>query len=89
VNNLIANSGNTDILQIQPGFGAGVYDFEIDYAITLDDWLSDGTNITSTSASGVFSSVSPVTVDNAVQKFQIFAGTYETTLTYNAASNPS
>lgn len=89
VTNTIAGSGNVNILEIEPGYGAGLYDFQIDYAITLDDWLPDGTTITSSAASGVFSSASPVTVDNAAQKYQIFAGTYETTITYSIASNPS
>lgn len=86
--NTIADSGNINVLNVQPGYGAGVYDFIIDYTIDLDDWLPDGTNITSTAASGLFSSASPVTVDNSVQKFQIFAGTYETTITYSVASTP-
>lgn len=86
--NTIADSGNINVLNVQSGYGAGVYDFTIDYTINLDDWLPDGTNITSTAAFGVFSNASPVTVDNSAQKYQIFVGTYETTITYSVASNP-
>lgn len=89
VNNAITGSGNTDILEIEPGYGAGLYDFNIDYSIALDDWLPDGTTITSSAASGVFSSAAPVTVNNAAQQYQIFVGTYETTITYSIASNPA
>lgn len=89
VNNTIAGSGSVNILEIEPGYGAGLYDFNIDYAITLDDWLPDGTMITSSAASGAFSNASPVTVNNAAQMYQIFAGTYATTVTYSIASNPT
>lgn len=89
VNNTISGSGNLNILEIEPGYGAGLFDFNIDYQITLDDWLPDGTTITSSAASGLFSSASPVTVNNATQQYQIFAGTYETTITYSIASNPA
>lgn len=88
VSNTIVDSGNVNVLEIEPGYGAGLYDFQIDYAIDLDDWLPDGTTITSSAASGVFSSASPVTVNNATQKYQMFVGTYETTITYSIASNP-
>lgn len=89
VNNTIVDSGNVNILEIEPGFGAGLYDFQIDYTIDLDDWLPDGTIITSTSAAGEFPSGTPVVVDNGTQKYQIFVGTYETTITYSIASNPT
>lgn len=89
VNDTISGSGNLDVLEIEPGYGAGLFNFNIDYQITLDDWLPDGTTITSSAASGLFSSGSPVTVNNATQQFQIFAGTYETTITYSIASNPA
>lgn len=88
VNDTIVDSGNIDVLSVQAGHGAGAYDFAIDYTISLDDWLPDGTDIISTASSGVFSSASPVKVNNAAQKYQIFVGTYETTITYGVASNP-
>ena len=88
VNNTISGSGNLNILEIEPGYGAGLFDFRIDYAIDLDDWLPLGTTITSSAAEGVFDSGSPVTVD-ATQQYQIFVGTYETTITYSVASNPA
>lgn len=86
--NTIAGSGSVYILEIEPGYDAGLYDFQIEYIIDLDDWLPDGTTITSTSASGEFAISSPVTVSNAIQKYQIFVGTYATTITYSVASNP-
>lgn len=87
-NEAITGSGNINVIDVQPGFGTGVYNLTIDYTITLDDWLPNGTTITSSSSSGVFSNLSPVTVDNSNQKYQIFVGTYETTITYSVASNP-
>lgn len=89
VNHTITGSGNLNVLEIEPGFGAGLFDFNIDYAISLNDWLPDGTTITSSASSGAFSNLSPVTVNNAAQKYQIFAGTYATTITYSVASNPA
>lgn len=88
VNSTVIGSGNMDVLSVQAGHGAGIYDFSMDYIISLDDWLPDGTDIISSVASGVFSNASPVKVNNALQKYQIFAGTYETTITYSVASNP-
>lgn len=88
VNDTVVDSGNMDVLSVQAGHGAGIYDFTMDYMILIDDWLPNGTNIVSTAAAGVFSSGSPVKVNNAEQKYQIFAGTYETTITYSVASNP-
>lgn len=87
-NETITDSGNISVIDVQSGSGTGIYNFAIDYTITLDDWLPDGTTITSSASSGVFSNLSPVTVDNSSQKYQIFVGTYETTITYSVASNP-
>lgn len=88
-NDTIASSGNLAILEIQPGYGAGEFALKLDYQIDLTQWLPDGTTITSSADSGVFKSSAPVTVNNASQKYQIFPGTYETTITYGIAGNPA
>ncbi|HBN82839.1 MAG TPA: hypothetical protein DDZ89_03250, partial [Clostridiales bacterium] len=87
-NNSIIDSGLMELLKIEPGFGAGVFDFYLMYDINVSAWLPDGTTIKSTGQSGSFPNANPVIVANDVQKYQIFAGTYQTTITYNISGNP-
>ncbi len=88
VDDTIVGSGDLDILEVEPGYGAGLFDFEIDSTITLVDTLPVGTTITSSAESGEFSSGDPVIVDGD-REYQIFVGTYETTITFSVDSNPT
>lgn len=89
VNNTVAGSGGLNVLEVEPTYGAGTYGLELDYSIgALNDWLPVGTTIESTGASTVFPNGSPVTV-SANPQYQMFVGTYTTTITYSIASNPA
>ncbi len=88
-NDTIVGSGNLAILEVEPGYGAGTFGLELVYTIDFSRWLPDGTTITSSAVTGEFASGTPVTVNNATQKYQIFPGTYETTVTFSIAGNPA
>lgn len=87
-NSDVTGAGSSCFLQVEPGFGAGVFDFYLMYRISVNDWLPTGTKIESSTNTGKFANISPVIVDNDVQKYQIFAGTYQTTITYSISGNP-
>ncbi len=89
VTNILSGSGDVQAMTVAPGYGAGEYRFYLVYNITLNDWLPDGTIITSSANAGKFAGFSPVTVNNSEQKYQIFAGTYETLITYSVSGNPA
>ena len=88
VNNFITDSGTFDLLRVNPGYGAGEFDFYLQCNITVSEWLPNGTLIRSNDAKGLFSFESPVIVNNQSQKYQIFAATYRTTITYSVSGNP-
>lgn len=89
VNNRVTDSGKHELLQVVPGYGAGEFDFYLLCNITVSDWLPDGTIIRSTAESSAFPFNSPVIVDNSKQKYQVFAGTYQITMTYSVSGNPT
>lgn len=77
------NYGN--IIKVNPGYGAGKYYFDLNYIITIDEWLPEGTVIDSTATGGRFENLAIETGD----KMQVFAGVYTTNLTYSASCNPA
>ncbi len=76
---------NANIIKVSPGYGAGKYYFDLNYIITIDEWLPDGTVIDSTASGGRFSDMSIATGD----KVQVFAGVYTTNVVYSASCNPA
>jgi hypothetical protein len=76
---------NANIIKVSPGYGAGKYYFDLNYNITIDEWLPDGTVVDSTAASGRFSNMSVETGD----KVQVFAGVYTADVVYSASCNPA
>lgn len=89
VQHIIPSSGDITLLSVEPGFGAGQFDFNLDFTIGgegTDSWLPVGTTINSTAGMG---DLNGVIVQESGQKYQIFAGTYETTITYSISGNPA
>lgn len=76
---------NANIIKVSPGYGAGKYFFDLNYIITIDEWLPDGSVVDSTATSGRFSDMSIETGD----KVQVFAGVYTTNMVYSASCNPA
>jgi hypothetical protein len=74
-----------NIIKVSPGYGAGKYYFDLNYILTIDEWLPDGTVIDSTAAAGRFSDMSVETGD----KVQVFAGIYTANVVYSASCNPA
>jgi len=76
---------NANIIKVSPGYGAGKYYFDLNYIITIDEWLPDGTVVDSTATGGRFNDMSIAAGD----KVQVFAGVYTTNMVYSASCNPA
>lgn len=75
-----------NLIEVEPGYGAGKYVFDINYFINIDFWLPEGARIiSSTPNQGRFEDLSIQSGD----KVQVFAGTYKTKITYAASCNPA
>lgn len=75
-----------NLIEVEPGYGAGEYVFDINYTISLDSWLPAGARIVSSApAGGRFEDLSIQSGD----KLQVFAGIYKTEITYAASCNPA
>jgi len=84
-----ANTVNITILEVEPGYGAGGYDFDFDPVVTIDEWLPTGTHIATDTGSGRFHLINTDgnINDGAIEKIQVFAGTYTSTFGYSLSSN--
>ena len=76
---------NANIIKVSPGYGAGKYYFDLNYIVTINEWLTDGTVIDSTATGGRFENYSVESGD----KVQVFAGVYTANVTYSASCNPA
>lgn len=75
-----------NFITVTPGYGAGIYFFDLNYTITVDEWLPVGSKVdSSASAGGRFDDL---TIGGS-DKVQVFEGTYTTSITYTASCNPA
>lgn len=75
-----------NLITVSPGYGAGIYYFDLNYTITVDEWLPEGSKVDSSAdAGGRFDDLTIGSSD----KVQVFEGTYTTSITYSASCNPA
>lgn len=79
-------SDTVDIIEVDPGYGAGKYLFDLNYSINIANWMPEGSRILSPeNTGGRFGDMSVSSGD----KVQVFAGTYSAEITYAACCNPA
>lgn len=79
-------SDTVDIIDVDPGYGAGKYLFDLNYSINISNWMPEGSRILSPeNTGGRFEDMSVASGD----KIQVFAGTYSAEITYAACCNPA
>ncbi len=75
-----------NIVTVDPAYGAGIYYFDLNYTITVDEWLPEGCKVdSSATAGGRFDELTIGSED----RVQVFEGTYTTSITYSASCNPA
>jgi hypothetical protein len=82
----VITTDTVNIVTVSPGYGAGIYYFDLNYTITVDEWLPEGSKVDSTSTSG--GRFDDLTIGSQ-DKVQVFEGTYTTSITYSASCNPA
>ena len=75
-----------NLITVASGYGAGIYYFDLNYTITVDEWLPEGSKVdSSASAGGRFDDLTIGSSD----RVQVFEGTYTAGITYSASCNPA
>lgn len=77
-------TNNANVIRVLPGYGAGKYFFDLNYIITIGEWLPHGSVVDSTAMNGRFNDLSIESGD----KVQVFAGVYTANMVYSASCNP-
>lgn len=75
-----------NVITVDPGFGAGRYVFDLNYKITIPEWLPVGAKIDSSASNG--KRFDDMTI-GASDKVQVFAGIYTTNIVYSVSCNPA
>lgn len=81
-----AATDTINIITVDPGYGAGKYVFDLNYKITIPDWLPAGTKVDSSASAG--NRFDDMTIGGA-DKVQVFAGVYTTNIVYSVSCNPA
>lgn len=79
-------SDTINLITVDPGYGAGKYVFDLNYKITIPDWLPMGSKINSTASAG--GRFDDLTI-GATDRVQVFAGVYTTNIVYSVSCNPA
>lgn len=81
-----SSTDTISLITVEPGYGAGIYNFDLNYTITVDEWLPEGSKVDSSASSGGrFDDLTVTGSDNV----QVFEGTYTMGITYSASCNPA
>ncbi len=85
-NGSVISTDTINVMTVDPGYGAGIYMFDLNYKIMVDGWLPNGALIDSTASAG--ERFDDMTI-GAGDMVQVFAGVYSTNITYSVSCNPA
>lgn len=82
----VSATDTINAIAVDAGYGAGKYKFDLNYIISIPEWLPAGTKIDSSATGGGRFDDMTVGLNDYVQ---VFEGVYTTNITYSVCCNPA